>query len=121
MTPSQRQLIKEAYQAGYYGALNEAPSRATILYLQRLAKRVAREIRLQKQGFTLNRQGHVIDPETGKRVSWRGKQGLENRPPDQTRLGALSRIRRKAGGLQNPTNPDLDIRIGDAIFEVVCM
>ena len=44
MTPSQRQLIKEAYQAGYYGALNEAPSRTTLRFLKRLAAKVAKEM-----------------------------------------------------------------------------
>ena len=70
MTPAQRQLIKEAYQAGYYGALNEGPSRTTLRFLKRLAAKVAREINLEKQGFTLNRKGNIIDPTTGKRLKY---------------------------------------------------
>ena len=38
MTPSQRQLIKEAYQEGYYGALNEVSLKGIISALRGLFK-----------------------------------------------------------------------------------
>ena len=108
MTPSQRQLIKEAYQAGYYGALNEAPSRTTLRFLKRLAAKVAKEMNLEKQGFTLNRKGNIIDPVTGKEV--KGSKYMGNVLKRRSEI-----LRKSKKGLFDPKNPDLDTPIDDAI------
>ena len=109
MTPSQRQLIKEAYQEGYQSAFNEGPTRNTLQFLQRLAARIAREQSFKKQGFILNKKGNIIDPTTGKEV-FRGSKYKGNV------LSKRAKVIRKSGkGLIDPTNPELDTPIDDVI------